>query len=99
MPRIRPTTQREDLIAAALAVARRDGYATMTREAIASEAGCSTGQVTTVLGTMPQLRRAVMRAAVARRDLQVIAQGIVAKDAHVRAAPLELRQRALQEVL
>lgn len=99
MSRVRPATLREDMIAAALKVARVRGWQTMTRDQIAHEAGCSTGQVTTVLGTMPQLRRTVMRAAVQRKDLPVIAQGLVAQDPNAKAAPLELKQRALVGVL
>lgn len=87
------------MVTAALVVARKRGYNQMTRDAIAAEAGCSTGQVTTVLGTMPQLRRAIMRAAVVRKDLPVIAQGVVARDPSALAAPLELRQRALAGML
>lgn len=99
MSRVRPATLREDMIAAALTVARTKGYNTMTRDAIAAACGCSAGQVTTILGTMPQLRRAVMRAAITRRDLPVIAQGVVARDPNALAAPRELRERALAAML
>lgn len=99
MSRVRPATLRDDLVTAALRVARKHGYNQMTRDAIAAEAGCSTGQVTTILGTMPQLRRTVMRAAVTRKDLPVIAQGVVARDPSALAAPVELRTRALVGML
>jgi len=99
MSRKQPPNLRADMVVAALRVARRVGYAHMTRDAIATEAGCSTGQVTIVLGTMPQLRRSVMRAAVQARDLPVIAQGLAARDANARSAPDDVKRLALQGLL
>lgn len=68
------------LIAAALVVAEREGYMTMTREQIAAEAQCSPGLVSLHLGTMPAMRRMVMRAAVRQRVLRVVAQGLAMRD-------------------
>jgi len=45
---------------------------------------------------MPQLRRAVMSAAIAQANLSVLAQGIAMKDAKALRAPEELRRQAVQ---
>jgi AcrR family transcriptional regulator len=91
--------KKEDVLEAALATARAAGFKRMTRDAIATRAGCSPGQVSHLLGTMAQLRRAVMRAAVKRRDLTLIAQGLVAGDPYAQAADAPLRRQAMESVL
>lgn len=67
----------------------------ITREGIARAAGVSDALVTYHLGTMADLRRAVMREAVRAECLPVIAQGITARDRHALKAAPELRQKAL----
>ena len=88
--------RREAIITAALAVATREGYMRMTREQIAAEADCSPGLVSSYLGTMPAMRRAVMRAAVSRKVLAVVAQGLAMRDEHALKAPEGLRAAAVR---
>jgi AcrR family transcriptional regulator len=83
------------ILAAALKLAAREGYARITREAIAGAAGVSPGLVTHHMGTMEQLRRDLMREALRAECLPVIAQGLVARDRHALKAPRELQQKAL----
>ena len=82
----------------ALHMAAEHGYDRITREMIAAEVECSPALISKLFGTMPQMRRAIMSAAVARRNLKVIAQGLVAGDSKAkRAQPLD--QRAALESL
>jgi hypothetical protein len=81
--------RREAIMTAALTVAAKVGY-------IATEADCSPGLVSAYLGTMPAMRRAVMRAAVARRVLAVVAQGLAMRDKHAMAAPEGVRAAAVR---
>lgn len=90
---------KDSVIDAALTLARSVGYLHMTCEAIARRVGCSRGEVSHLLGTMTQLRRTVVRHAVKRRDLPVIAQALVAKDPHVQGVDEDLKTAALQSVL
>ena len=83
---------------AALAVAERDGYMRMTRDAIAAEADCSPGLVSAYLGTMPAMRRAIMRAAVTRKVLPVVAQGLAMRDKHAMGAPEGVRAAAARGI-
>ncbi|WP_287278656.1 TetR family transcriptional regulator [Ralstonia sp.] len=85
-----------DILAAALRVAERDGYASMRRDAIAEAAGVTGGLVTIRLGSMEQIRRSVMRQAIAQRCLRVVAEGLAARDRHALKAPQELREAAGQ---
>lgn len=95
----KPLHSRDLLMGAALVVAARDGYRQMRREAIALQAGCSTGLISNYFGTMPQLRRAVMRAAVTRGDRVVLAQGLAAGDPNADHAETRAKRDALEALL
>lgn len=83
------------ILAAAVKVSAKEGYQRITRETIARAAGVSEGLVTYHLGTMPELRRAVMREAIRSACLPVLAQGLAARDRHAQKAPPELQKKAL----
>lgn len=76
-------------------MAEKNGYTRVTRDEVAAHAQCSPALVSHYLGTMPDLRRDVMRAAVKRGILPVIAQGLAAKDRHALKASEELKKAAL----
>lgn len=84
------------ILAAALALAPKRGYSNLTREEIAQKAGIPASLITYHMGTMPELRRQIMREAVRAKCLPVIAQGVACGDKHAMKAPAELRQEALQ---
>lgn len=86
---------KERLTAVALKLAASSGWRTLTREKIAEKAGVSTGIVSYRFGTMNELRRTVMRAAIAQEVLPVVAEGLALGDRFAKAAPPELRQRAV----
>lgn len=83
------------ILAAALKMAARYGYMRITRETVANAAGVSEALVTYHLGTMSELRRAVMREAVRTECLSVIAQGLCSRDRHAGKASPELQRKAL----
>lgn len=93
--RLAPDVRKENLIVAALAVAKRDGFSSLTRASIANEAECSTGLVTNYLGTMPQLKRTVMRAAITNEVVEVVAEGIALRDKQALKAPDALKKKAI----
>lgn len=95
----KPTHYRDGLMTAALIVAERDGYRQMSCEAVANQAQCSRALIAKYFGTMPQLRRAVMRAAVVRGNLPVIAQGLAAGDEQAHGATTQAKYDALAGVL
>lgn len=94
-----PADRKAELLNAAVHVARRDGYHSITREAVAEHAACSPGLVNKYFGTMLKLRRAVMSAAIARNDLVLIAQGLAAGDHKAQAAPPLLKRAAMEALL
>lgn len=90
-----PETRKALILAAALTVAERVGISSITRKGIAAEAYVSESLVNKYLGTLPQLRRTVMRQAVKHEVLSVIAQGLASGNAYAQKASDELKARAL----
>jgi hypothetical protein len=70
----------------------------VTRAAIAADAGCSSALISFYFGTMVQLRRHIMRAAIQRQNLPIIAQGLAVGDPHARRAPEALKQAAIASI-
>lgn len=89
-----PADRKASILDAAIRISHSYGYQRITRANVAGAARCSEALVSSYFNTMVQLRRAVLRAAIAERDLVIIAQALAAKDPHVMKAPYELRQTA-----
>lgn len=89
-----PAVRTEALLQAALKLAEKEGWRTLTRDAVAAAAGVSGALVTVRLGTMDSLRRMVMRAAVRQRCVAVVAEGLVVGSPHARKADEALRLAA-----
>lgn len=92
--RLDPTVRTEQLLEVALAQATVHGWRGITHDLIATAAGVSRGLVVARLGTMEQIRRSVMRAAVRERCARVVAEGLAAGDKHARKADPALRELA-----
>jgi len=91
--------RRESILNAALEVARRPaGWTSLTREAVAIEAGCTDGLVSRYFGTMTDFRRTIMRAAIARKELKIIGQALACEYVHALKADPELRKAALESL-
>lgn len=95
MTRLAPKERNASILDAALRMARLHGYQRITRADIAMAAECSEALVSSYLGTMIAVRRAVIRAAIKQKDLIVLAQALAAKDAHAQKAPENLRRAAV----
>jgi AcrR family transcriptional regulator len=91
--------EREVLILdAALVVAERGSYLTMTRRDVAREAGVSNGLINHAFVTMDALRGAVMRAAIERENIAIVRQGIAAGDDLATNCPPELREAVARSI-
>lgn len=97
--RMKPEARREHILSVAVDIAIKQGYDNVTRERIAAQAGISTGLVNHAYSTMTKLRRAVMRAAIQRDLLPIIAKGIAEGCSVAHSAPTELKHRATQWML
>lgn len=92
--RLTPEARGDMLLNVAIDLAAKHGLAKVTRDQIATKAKVSPGLVTARLGTMKEMRRTIMRNAVVREILPIIAEGLVTRDRHAMEAPEALRQRA-----
>lgn len=91
-----PTDRRAEIVAAAVHVAERDGIQRASFGAVAEVARCSRSTVVHYYPTLPQLHRDLMRAAIRRECLPVVAEGLARRDRHALKAPEQLKDRALQ---
>jgi len=91
--------RKADLLQVALQLSSKYNYTNVTRWAVAQRAGVSPSLVSRYFNTMTQLRRDVMRHAVREGLLDIVAQGLFAKDPHALKAPRELKEKALNHAL
>ena len=91
-----PTLRRKQILNVAVNLAKTKGYHKTTRDEIAKESGIAAGLVSHYFGTMVNLRRDIIRAAIAQEIPEIIAQGLANNDDHAKKAPKELKQKALE---
>jgi DNA-binding transcriptional regulator YbjK len=92
--RVTPILRKEQILNSAIGHAIDVGFYRMTREGVAERADVSPGTIQKYFKTMPQLKRAVMRAAVQREEVVIVAQGLANDDPQARKAPDVLKQKA-----
>lgn len=97
-PKLEARARIAQILAAALEIAPKQGYSRLTRDDIAGRAKVPPSLITYHFGTMPELRRQIMREAVRVECLPVIAQGLACRDKHALKASEALRVRALDSV-
>ena len=93
--KMHPADRIAQILDAALVVASKVGYARITREDIAKRADVPASLISYHLGTMPALRRKIMREAIRTECLPVVAQGLAIRDRFALKAPADLRARAV----
>ena len=96
--RVLPLLRKDQILNASIDVALNNGYDKMTRCEIALYAGVSVGLITNYFGTMRQLKRAVMRAAIQREIPEIIAQGLANNDPNAQKASDELKAKAVASI-
>lgn len=87
--------RRKNIIEAALKVIAKKGLANTHRQHIATEAGTSAANITTVFGSMKELIAEVIREAIVSRNLKVIAQAISTHHPRVRCLNRTLKREAM----
>jgi len=87
------------ILNAALKLAESEGFTNITRDGIAAAARVACGLVNYHYKTMDDLRDAMMRQAVSKSLLTVLAQGIVYGHPVALNAPGELKKQAMESLL
>ena len=95
---MKPDDRKVELFEHALDISSSTGYMQLTRKAIADRSQVSEGLVTHYFGTMENLRRDIMRAAIKRELLPILAQGLAMRDKHALKAPAELQKKAATSI-
>lgn len=90
--------RREQILDAALILAIDKGYDRITRDGVATKAMVSQGLVNMYFLNMEGLRSALMRHAIARGNLKVVAQGLLTRHPEALKAPQSLRSLAAGQV-
>lgn len=93
MKKQKPEVRKSTILEAAATVALSDGYQNIQRADVAREAGCATGTVNHYFGTMQQLKRAVMRHAIANKIDKIVMQGLASSDPQAMKLSDEEKQR------
>lgn len=93
--RMTPADRKASILEAAIVAANKQSFSGLRLHHIATEADCSNASVVAYFGTMNKMRRAVMRAAISRTILPIIANGIAMRDRDALKAPPELQKQAL----
>jgi AcrR family transcriptional regulator len=91
--RLDPEDRKSQILDVAMAMAKKDGYTRITRDAVASKAKVSTGLVTMYF-SMDALRDAIIKLAVKRGIAEIVAQGLANRHPVALRAPQELKERA-----
>jgi AcrR family transcriptional regulator len=97
--RLSSEIRKKQILDIALKLAEEIGYQNVSQATIAAAAKISPKLTIWHFGTMTQLKRAIMRAAIEREIIPIIAQGIGAQDVHAHKAPDELKQRATEYLI
>lgn len=97
--RLTPEIRREQILAAAVELAKSKGYSNITREDVAAKAGCSIGLVTLRFSTMEILKKAVMNFAVKNGVLEIICQGLMLKNRTALGVPDKIKKAAVATVI
>lgn len=94
--RLAPRDRKAQILDAALEAATPVGIDRITFDAVAKRADVSIGLVIHYFGTMTKLRRTLMREAVKRGVVAIVARGLAVEDPQARKAPPVLRAQAAQ---
>ena len=91
---------KETILQAAIKMASRDGYRHMKRNDIAITAGVGAGTVNLYFPKgIDSLRSAVMRRAIRDGVTFIVGQGLADRNTYARKAPLELKEKAVAEMM
>lgn len=97
----RPDTEqkRDVILTKALDYAIQMGWENFKRDDFCNEIGIATGSINYHFKSMDGFKRAIMRKAVAKRIVPIVAQGIAMRCSVARAAPESLKKLAIAHMM
>lgn len=97
--RVNPTLRKQQILGAAITVAKKNGYDKISRAVIAEAAGVSEPLISHYFGSMQEVRVAIMTEAVRLGVVEIVAQGLGAGDPLARSASDDVRRAAVEELM
>jgi AcrR family transcriptional regulator len=97
--RLEPAERRKQLLDVALALAEEIGYKDVNRMNLAAQCDVSPSLISHYYDSTENLRGAIVRAAVRRENVAVVAQGLSAKHPDAMKASDELKELVAQYIL
>lgn len=96
--RLNPDIRYARILDAAIKLAEKSHYRHVTRGQIAADVQCSPSLITSYFGDMANLKKQVMKKAVATGNAVLVMQGLTCSDPIAKKAPLTLRKKAAARI-
>jgi len=96
--RMNPIKRREQILATGLKFCEQNHYLTLTGNAIADKLGVRPSLTWHYFGDLKNFRRQILKEAIKRQNLTIIAQMMVKRDRALAKAPPELLQKAIEKI-
>lgn len=93
-----PEVRQQQLMEAAITVAKTEGWSKLTRAKVAYQAGVAASLINFYFGDKDSFRTSVMQEAVGRNLVSVVAEGLLYHNSAALEAPEPLRKRAEEYV-
>ncbi len=91
-----PEERKREILEAAIELSKKIGYSHITRDGVAEQAGTSYALVSVYFGTIENLKIEVLKEAIKKEVLEIIAQGLARKETLTARLPLKLKRKVLQ---
>jgi AcrR family transcriptional regulator len=89
---------KQDILTAAVQLARETGYRRVTREAVANRVGCAESTISFHFGAMSEFHQSIVEFALGHEVLDVIADALASRHPLAVAAPEALRRKAVKHL-
>lgn len=96
--RTAPAVRKQLILEAAIKLSVKQGYNTLTRDRIAEEAEISSPLVSNYFPTMRDMTNAVIRAAIDRQIMAILAQLIILKDRRIKSLSEDTKRKVTQYI-
>ena len=96
--RLDPEHRKQQILEAAIALAKEEGYYSLGLRNVARSAKCSPGLVLNYFGSVLELQSSVMKEAIKKEIIEIIVQGVVNKNIDALNAPSALISRSLSHI-
>lgn len=97
-PRTAPAVRKQIILEAAIKLSIKQGYNAITRDEIAKEANISSPLVSTYFPHMQDVENAVIKAAIEREIIAILAQLLILKDRRIKSLKADTKRKVTQYI-